>query len=80
MKPLARYRTPLVLAALCAGFAGFIAWDRTRATTDELQARQRMVFRAFHRERVDRIVVQHRSGRPIVTLVRRNVFSRIPPS
>jgi hypothetical protein len=63
VKQLARYRTPLVLAALCAGFAGFIAWDRTRATTDELQARQRMVFRAFHRERVDRIVVQHRSGR-----------------
>ncbi len=63
MKRLVRYRTPIALAALCAGFAGFIAWDRTRATTDELQARQRMVFRAFHRERVDRIELVHPSGR-----------------
>jgi len=63
MKRLARYRTPLLLASLCVGFAGFIAWDRTRATSDELQARQRMVFRAFHRERVDRIEIEHASGR-----------------
>lgn len=60
---IARYRTTLVLSALVLGGAGFIYFDRLHATTDELEARRQNVFRAFHRDRVDRIEVEHTSGR-----------------
>ncbi len=55
---LSRYRTPLALAAVVGALAGVIAWDQRRATTDELEARRQNVFRAFHRERVDRVEIE----------------------
>jgi len=60
---LARYRTPLALAAVVGALAGVIAWDRHRATTDEMEARRQNVFRAFHRERVDRIEIERNGSR-----------------
>lgn len=57
-----RYSTALTLAGLVVAGAGFIWYDRLHATTDELEARRQNVFRAFHRERVDRIEVEHTSG------------------
>lgn len=58
-----RYRSVLALAA-GVSLMSFLLWrDKDRATTDELQSRQRNVWRAFHRERVDRIEVEHASGR-----------------
>lgn len=58
-----RYRSVLALAA-GVSLMSFLLWrDKDRATTDELQARQRNVWRAFHRERVDRVEVEHASGR-----------------
>ncbi len=65
MRPVgvARYRTALALSGLVLAGAAFIAYDRTSATTDELEARRQNVFRAFHRERVDRIEVERPSGR-----------------
>lgn len=60
---IARYRTTLGLAGLVLGGAAFIWFDRYSATTDELEARRQNVFRAFHRDRVSRIEVEHSSGR-----------------
>ncbi len=64
-----RYRGQLVLALMVAGFAGHALWDRYRATTGDLESRRRNVWRAFHRERVDRVEITHTSGR--YELVRR---------
>jgi hypothetical protein len=64
-----RYRGQLVLAAMIAGFTAFTLWDWHRATTGDIDSRRRNVWRAFHRERVDRIEVTHASGR--YELVRR---------
>ncbi len=58
-----RYRTHLMLAVMVAGLSGFAIWDRHRASTGDLESRHRNVWRAFHRERVDRIEVTHASGR-----------------
>jgi hypothetical protein len=60
---IARYRTPLALAGLVGALAGVIAWDQKRATTDEMEARRQNVFRAFHRERVDKIEVERNGVR-----------------
>lgn len=60
---IARYRTTLALAGLVLGGAAFIWFDRYSATTDELEARRQNVFRAFHRDRVSRIEIEHSSGR-----------------
>jgi len=60
---IARYRTPLALAAVVGALAGVIAWDQRRATTDEMEARRQNVFRAFHRERVDRVEVERNGER-----------------
>lgn len=64
-----RYRGTLALALVVAGLGGFLWWDRHRATTSDLDSRRRNVWRAFHRERVDRVEVTHASGR--YELVRR---------
>ena len=54
-----RYRSGLVLSALVAAGAGVVLWDRAHTTTADLEARRRSVWRAFHRERVDRVEVEH---------------------
>ncbi|MBK6528695.1 MAG: DUF4340 domain-containing protein [Deltaproteobacteria bacterium] len=64
-----RYRGQLVLAIIVASLGGYTLWDKFHATSADLEARRRNVWRAFHRERVDRIEVTHASGR--YELVRR---------
>lgn len=58
-----RYRTHLALALVVAGWSAYLFWSRNRASTGDLESRHRNVWRAFHRERVDRIEVTHASGR-----------------
>lgn len=57
-----RRKQALALALVVAGLAGYNAWDHHRATTGDMDSRRRNVWRAFHRERVDRIEVAHTSG------------------
>lgn len=63
LRSLRRYRTPLALAALCTAMAGYLAWDHKHASSEELAARRRMLFRAFHRQQVDRIEIALPAGR-----------------
>lgn len=53
-----RYRTALALTAGVALMSLLLWRDRERATTDELQARHRNVWQAFHRERVSRVEIR----------------------
>ncbi|MEZ4408306.1 MAG: DUF4340 domain-containing protein [Polyangiales bacterium] len=59
---LPRYALPVGMALAAAGFTGLILIDKDKASTEELEARRRNVFRAFHRQRVDKVEVRHASG------------------
>lgn len=63
-----KYRSVLALTAGVAVMSALLWRDRERATTDEIQARRRNVWRAFHRDRVSRITL--RRGADSFTLVK----------